>query len=488
MSLVRSVFFVALCACSSPSGGIDASSGDAAIEATDAAEAGSVLTPYACPQNATEAVFVSEVAPPKTMTPWQHVSVSVTYANCGKTTWSATAAPPAGIKLGPAAPHDLATWSPGRVALPTDVPPNFQIQIPIDVHAPALTGPHAYAFELVRDGVAWLGQPSPNHMIDVEAAAANPVTICGSTMADPSGATDAHAAIQSCVDATPDGGTLALPPGIYRLSAVVTIGHAMTLTTSGTQGAASCLDWASLPCAVFRADTSTAPSGARGFVRLGAVNAGVSQVTLDHVVIDGNRNARLSTPSATECAQGNNGEGFNAGANCTSCTLAHIGSARALCGSGMEWDGDGLTVTDSIFLGNGDHTTTNMWSDGLTIHKSNGAVVDSSSFIDNSDVGLISGGGTNAKYTNNVAEQLSQTSFAAIMLDNFNSAALGDHTGAVLTGNVVAWRAATSASSSARTRGTRRRTSSAAPSRATRWPAATSRSTRKARARKPRPR
>lgn len=104
----------------------------------------------------------------------------------------------------------------------------------------------------------------------------------------------------------------------------------------------------------------------------------------------------------------------------------------------MEWDGDGIHVTDSVFLGNGDHATQNMWSDGLTIHKSDGAVVDHSSFIDDSDVGFISGGGKNASYTQNVAEQLSQTSFAAMMLDNFDNAALGDHTGAVLSDNLVA--------------------------------------------------
>jgi hypothetical protein len=418
----------------------DASAGDAHADGAADADAAPpiVPTPYTCAQGAPEAIFVGEVSPPSTMTPWQHASVSVTYANCGTATWSATQAPPAGIKLGPAAPHDLATWSPGRIALPADVPPGFQIQIPIDVHAPALTGTHAYAFELVRDGVAWLGQPSPTHTIDVEAAPASPVTICGSTTTDPSGATDATAALQSCINATPSGGTLSLPAGIYRLTGVLSIGHPMTLTTNGTSGAAGCLDYATLPCAVFRADASTAPNGARGFFRIGTTAMQVSSVTLDHVVVDGNRGARLSSASATQCSQGNNGEGINVGANCASCTIAHVGSARALCGSGMEWDGDGIHVTDSVFLGNGDHATTNMWSDGLTIHKSNGGVVDHSSFIDNSDVGFISGGGTNAQYTNDVVEQLTQAAFAGMMLDNFNSGALGDHTGAVLSNNLVA--------------------------------------------------
>jgi hypothetical protein len=69
--------------------------------------------------------------------------------------------------------------------------------------------------------------------------------------------------------------------------------------------------------------------------------------------------------------------------------------------------------------------------------RSSRPIVDACAFIDNSDVGFLSGGGTNAKYGNNVAFQLSQVAFAAVMLDNFNNGALGDHTGAIMSGNIV---------------------------------------------------
>jgi hypothetical protein len=427
----------------------DASMSDGAADApnnadaamTDAAQdAPIVATPYACPNGAPEAVFVAETAPPAKMAPWATAMASVTYANCGTMTWSATANPPSGIKLGPAAPHDLALFTLARIALPADVPPSHKITIPLALHAPPLTGSHAVAFELVRDGVAWLGQPSPMHAIDVEPAASAPIAVCNGTMADPTGAADARSALQACIDATPTNGTLALPAGIFRLSGILSIAHPMTLTTSGAANTPNCLAYGGPPCAVFRADDVVSPMAAstRGFVRLGTLGTQVSAVTLDHVVIDGNRGARLSSGPAGQCAAGNNGDGISVGANCAGCTIAHVVSARALCGSGMEWDGDGITVKDSVFFANGDHTKNNMWSDGLTIHKSDNAVVDSCAFIDNSDVGFITGGGINAKYTNNVAQQLSQTSFAAIMLDNFNSGALGDHTGAVLSGSLVA--------------------------------------------------
>jgi hypothetical protein len=399
------------------------------------------VAPFACPASAHGAVFVEETPPPATLAPWAHAYASVTYANCGTAPWSATAGPPTGTKLGPSAPRDLDIWIPGRIPLPADVPPGHQVTVAFAVHAPPLTGPHAYAVELVQDGVAWLGQASPAHMLTVQPNASSPIMLCTGHTADPTGAADSTAAVQACIDATPSGGTLALPAGIFRVASVVSMNQPLTLTTAGASGvAASCLTYDAPPCAVLRADPAVLPSAAntRGFVRLGPLGgATVTKVTLDHVVIDGNRQERLGSAAAAACASGKNGDGINVGANCASCTITGSVSARAVCGSGMEWEGDGITVKGSVFWGNGDHTTQNMWSDGLTIHKSDGGVVSGCRFVDNSDVAFISGGGVNAQYDGNSVAQLSQMSFAGIMLDNFDSAALGNHVGAKVTNNVI---------------------------------------------------
>jgi len=373
------------------------------------------------------------------MEPWQTAFASVTYANCGASTWTASAASsPTGVKLGPSTPHDSEIWGPSRVALPADVPVGSQVTVAVAVHALPLTGPHPYGFELVDEGVAWLGNPSPTHVVDVEAVTAAPVALCAGQMADPAGGSSASAALQACIDATASGGTLALPAGIFRMTGVVHIDKPMTLTTGGTTSEMpSCLDHAGPECVVLRADENLSPSGARGFVRLGSLATQTSAVTLAHVLVDGNRGARLGGAAAAQCAAGNNGEGINIGANCASCTVVGSGSARALCGTGLEWDGDGITVDHSDFLGNGDHATQNMWSDGLTIHKSDNAKVIGSRFVDNSDVGFISGGGKNSHYDGNTARQIAQTAFAALMLDNFNNGALGDFTGTTLANNVV---------------------------------------------------
>ncbi len=413
---------------------------DAGVDAGEGADAGPVVAAFACPSASPEVVFVGESAPPATLTPWQHVKMSVTFANCGTTTWSSAPKTGAAVNLGPSTPHDSTTWTRSRIALPVDVPPGNAVTIPLAIHAPPLTGSHPYAYELVREGVAWLGHASTQHTIDVQATAGAAITICTGTKADASGGTDATAAINACIASTASGGTLALPPGIYRVSGVVVIDKPMTLATAGVVGAKpSCLDYDTAPCAVLRADATTLPSASatRGFVRLGSLGTATSGITLEHVVVDGNRGARLATTAATNCATGQNGDGINVGANCASCAIKGSVSARAVCGSGLEWDGDSVVVDNSDFFGNGDHNTQNMWSDGLTIHKSDNAKVTQSRFVDNSDVGFISGGGVNAQYTGNTAQQLTQSSFAAIMLDNFNNAALGDFTGATLSNNVV---------------------------------------------------
>jgi hypothetical protein len=108
----------------------------------------------------------------------------------------------------------------GRVALPADVPPAHQVTIAISVQAPPLTGPYGYAWSILQEGVAWIDPASPLHTIDVEASTKT-ATLCPGVIADIGGVTSALAGVQQCIDATPTGGTLELPTGIYRIDGEV---------------------------------------------------------------------------------------------------------------------------------------------------------------------------------------------------------------------------------------------------------------------------
>ncbi|MBK7857716.1 MAG: hypothetical protein IPJ65_03615 [Archangiaceae bacterium] len=390
------------------------------------------VVPHACGA-ATGVVFVSEVAPPSTLPPYAALDTTLTFANCSTQTWTAAGVNDAtGYKLGFDGPRDQDTWGMSRVALPASVPPGNAVTVAVHGRAPPLTGPHGYRWSILREGVAWLSGASPLHGIEVKSTRRD-VALCAGVTADIGGELDAAPALQRCVDATPSGGALEVPAGVYRMGSALELNHPMTLRTAGTAAVSSnCFEPGGPACAIFRADANL--SAARGFLRFGPT----TDVTLDHVVLDGNRGARLGSAAAATCAGGSNGAGFNAGSGgCTRCAFTHGGSARALCGTGWEWTGDHATIRDCVFRDNGQHTATNMWSDGLTLLQSNGATVTGNMFVDNSDVDFIFGGGTGATVSDNFVSHLGQAAFAGLMLDNFNGGTSGDFTGTVVSGNFI---------------------------------------------------
>lgn len=390
------------------------------------------ISPFSCPMGAPGAIFVSETPPPAEVRPFERFRTSVTHANCSGATWVATnPSAPDGHKLGFDAPRDDDLFGASRIGLPADVPSGSMVTIPILLRAPALTGPHEYAFDIVHEGTAWLGAPSPTHVLEVVAVSRLEL-ICPGEVADLGGNESSSEALQRCVDATPSGGILAIPAGTYRITTELRFTHPLTLTTAGAVGLPGCMDTNGPECAVLRADEAL--DVPRGFVRFEAT----SDVTLDHVVLDGNRGARLGSAAASACAAGTNGSGFNAGTSgCLRCSFLFGGSARALCGTGWEWHGDEATVQGSEFRGNGEHHVQSMWADGLTLLQSNRAVVTGNRFRDNSDVDLIFGGGVDAIVSGNVIDHRRQPSFAGLMLDNFNGVTSGDFSGTVVSGNVV---------------------------------------------------
>jgi hypothetical protein len=258
------------------------------------------------------------------------------------------------------------------------------------------------------------------------------VQLCANQYADATGASSANAALQACIDATPAGGTLEIPAGSYRMDNQIQISRPITLRTQGTAGVAERCLGGSLPCATLFA----APNF---FVREGILAIrDTSAVNLDHVILDGNRSARIGSAAHDQCKANQNRWGFNAVATgCTNCSFTFSASVSALCGTGLEWSGDNARIANSAFQANGDHYTPNTWADGLTIHQSNGAVVADNQFIDNSDIGLILGGGQNARVERNLILQQGMYAFAGFMLDNFNGGTPGDFSGTVISGNTV---------------------------------------------------
>ena len=79
-----------------------------------------------------------------------------------------------------------------------------------------------------------------------------------------------------------------------------------------------------------------------------------NNVTLEHVVIDGNRAARTASTAAQFCLTRGNVFGYNASVvDCINCGLDDVVSSNALCGTGMVWSGAQATIQRSAFRANG---------------------------------------------------------------------------------------------------------------------------------------
>lgn len=275
------------------------------------------------------------------------------------------------------------------------------------------------------------------------------VTICPGVTADPSGNRSASSAIEQCVANTPVGGVLELPVGTYRLTSQLVLSKAITLRTKGSANLTTACSL-NMPCASLLADSNF---NVKGGVLV--TTPSVSGVKLDHIIIDGNRSARIGSDAYYACkdvdkvtkaqkdpADPNaNRWGFNINfeKGCTNCAMTYSASNNALCGTGAGWFGDNALILNSRFLNNGDNGDARMWADGLTLSQSSNARVEGNTFTDNSDIGFIYGGGTNSMVRYNYVVQKKMRAFAGLMLDNFgpNATGTGSNTSGDFRGTTI---------------------------------------------------
>lgn len=109
----------------------------------------------------------SQVVPPSAV-PGQAFTVSIFWRNTGLETWSESA----GVRIGSQNPPDNTTWGGSRVVLPrlVAVGPGQRLQISFTVFAPNAVGTFDFQFQLLKEGVGFFGEPSPNTRIMITPA------------------------------------------------------------------------------------------------------------------------------------------------------------------------------------------------------------------------------------------------------------------------------------------------------------------------------
>jgi nitrous oxidase accessory protein NosD len=241
--------------------------------------------------------------------------------------------------------------------------------------------------------------------------------------------------IQECINRAPPFSSIEIQPGRYLLTHQVVVSTPLTIRTAGSGGTSLSCAGGSDQCAVLVAAPDLLATW--GLVVVWSTN----NVTLEHVVIDGNRAARTASTAAEFCLTRGNVFGYNASVvDCVNCGLDDFVSSNALCGTGMVWSGAQATIQRSAFRANGS-AAAGLWSDGLTLIYAPRSVIRANEFIDNSDVALIMGYGVQTRVEENLVRQRAQSAFAGLMLDNFNSNDLSFQgrlpRGAVIANNTI---------------------------------------------------
>jgi len=377
-----------------------------------------------------DAQFVSQSVPAALLT-GETRAVTVTLRNTGTTLW--TRFNDEGYKLGTQNPQDNTLWTGGpRIYLPAgaQINPGQSWTFSFNITAPSTPGTYNFQWRMVQEFVGWFGDFTPNVAIRVSI----PVAVCpGVPM--PAPGSDAGPALRQCIANTPSGGTLEIPPGTYTINSTVRINKPMTLRTAGTAGSTQSCEVLGSACAVLQAHVDSLLDG--GFL----VVESTTGVTLDHLILDGDRDHRLGSIAAAHCRNKYNRYGFNARmTNCSSCRFTYNVSRNALCGTALEYAGHDATIVRNAFKSNGqDHRTANdLWADGLTVSFSDRATITDNSLIDNTGVALIVGGAKDAKILRNLIRQPTRVSFAGLMLFNFqNRNNSGDFSGTLVSQNDI---------------------------------------------------
>lgn len=135
------------------------SDGGAATHTLTTPAVNTTVTAFFAPRvTARDAAAVAYQTVPTHMAPGQSNFVTLAFTNTGTTVWTEGAL----YRLAAANPVDNQTWGLNRVLLPGPVNPGQVATFRFPVRAPATVGTYNFQWQILREGTALVGAPSPN--------------------------------------------------------------------------------------------------------------------------------------------------------------------------------------------------------------------------------------------------------------------------------------------------------------------------------------
>lgn len=267
-------------------------------------------------------------------------------------------------------------------------------------------------------------------------AVTNITSRCDKIIAYNSKNIDSSAILQECINKTPIGQTLSLPKGKYTLTKEVVIKRSIKLTTLGISSAPCSLSDAH-ECAELKASAET-------LTKVGFFKVLANNVTIDHIVINGNKQNRYQSSAAAMCKTNanNNIYGQNTKFVGNNIVITKSVFKNALCGTSLYLiSGSGFQVTNNKIDSNGVHDQELLWSDGLTALEISNSNISNNFFSNNTDVDLVIGGCPNCTIKSNRiihSNSFSTSSFAGIMIQAWpNGGTSGNYTNSDISKNYI---------------------------------------------------
>ncbi len=245
---------------------------------------------------------------------------------------------------------------------------------------------------------------------------AQPAALFGACSADKLGrlvnsAYDAsHFLADDCLAWAPPGGTVALPPGTYRIQRLLRMSltrdiafgsQGVTFKTAGT-ATSRCPFPAAGQCAELKGWDSYDPLwdwDGDGIGNMGGLAATIKapKLTIDRIVFNGDKETLIGTPhNAGNLIYTASWGDITAPFYADYLTITRSVLRGNIRGTAFGVDNNSyLTFRDNLVAENGWHWASggvSHWSDGMTVGMSVGTVVEDNTFADNTDVQLIFGG------------------------------------------------------------------------------------------------